>query len=59
MLLRWAWIVVRFWATVFRRRRERVIAPSGDFAVLPGAALDDTPDLALDLEAQLGALVRR
>jgi hypothetical protein len=56
MLIRWAWIVVCFWATVLRRRRERVIAPAGDFTVLPGAHLDDTPQLALDLEAQLGAL---
>ncbi len=56
MLLRWAWIVVCFWATVLRRRRERIIAPSGDFAALPGAPVDDTPELALDLEAHLGAL---
>ncbi len=56
MLLRWAWIVVRFWATVLRRRRERVVAPAGDFGVLPGARVDDVPDLALDIGAHLGAL---
>ena len=56
MLLRWAWIVVRFWATVLRRRREAVVAPSGEFAVLPGDVTDETPHLDLDVEAQLGAL---
>ncbi|MCX6521309.1 MAG: DUF4129 domain-containing protein [Actinobacteria bacterium] len=56
MLLRWAWIVVRFWATVLRRRREKVVAPAGGFAVLPGAVTDETPHLELDIEAQLGAL---
>lgn len=56
VLLRWAWIVVRFWATVLRRRRERIVAPAGEFAVLPGADVDDTPHLDLDLEAQLGVL---
>jgi hypothetical protein len=56
MLLRWAWIVLRFWASVLRRRREEIVAPAGDFAVLPGAVTDETPRLEFDVEAQLGAL---
>ncbi len=56
MLLRWFWIVVRFYAAMLARRRDRRIEPAGDFVVLPGAVVDEAPDIMLDLTGQIGAL---
>jgi hypothetical protein len=58
MLVRWAWIVVRFWVEVLRRRRDRRIEPAGEFVAMPGAVVDEAPDITLDMTAQIGALTQ-
>ena len=56
VLLRGAWIVLRFWLSVLTRRRNGRVEPAGQFAAMPAAIEDDTSDLALDMVSQIEAL---
>lgn len=54
LLVRWAWIVISFWAQALRRRRERTPTLDSGFDVLPGR--DPDVAVAFDLDARLAVL---